>query len=155
MPKLLSKEAVTMLACLERRNAEIRELEHQLETEQAAVRVRDGQISDLSMQLKEWKKMADERLNKLAQLQAIIATMDTKAIETVKSQRDNIIQARDLKIVELSAELQRCLGWIDALIGKHPTRQVRVDLRDGRIFDRAVMGSINERSRDEEEEPRF
>lgn len=109
-----------VIAELDEARAQIKELERQLrkmgETAEAAELNHMHQRSQADTYRGYWEA---ERA-KVAQYQNIIATMDLKAVETATSALKSEIHRKNRDIETLREDLHRCLGWINAQVGKQP-----------------------------------
>lgn len=117
---LINIDAKALLGTLEERNTQIRELERQLAAKRREIDVISEKLGDEAARAE--KAQEDNRT-----LSAIIAALDANAMQKVKEECNKIIAAKNVELIEVKAELQRCLGWIDAHTGKHPTMGLATD----------------------------
>lgn len=118
----IDKGVEGLLANIDQRCAQIRELEREVEKLEATIRVRDNQIKGLQeLQAMTFNQSKEER-DKVAKLNAILAGMDDKAVKAIETKLGAVIVGKDREIADLRSQLARAEGWIDALIGNHPTR---------------------------------
>lgn len=155
----VDKGTASLLASLEERGAQIRELERETDAQAQEIerlnRLMAEQTNRHTFTLENarrdtasYRELYEKTTAQLAQVQGIIATMDTKAIERVRLDHKNEIARRDQQIDRLKEDVHRALGWIASKYDQHPMLW-SVRPNDREPFNRVVT-KPPERDQDEE-----
>lgn len=109
-----------VLAVLEERTKVIKDQQLRIASLQHEIDLRDSTIRSLKTSNEDYQKAMHEGLAKIAQLNGIIATMDTKAIEKERQRSSEELKRKDQEIERLKEDVHRALGWIAAQRSEHP-----------------------------------
>lgn len=113
-------DAKTIIAELEERSTQIKELEREVEAQAGELARQKARIESIATERDDFKSYWESALQGNSHLQKIIASLDVNAIAQVHKEHTYLIADKDGEIRQLREDLHRCLGWIDARLDKHP-----------------------------------
>lgn len=129
-------EARDIFRVMEERAARIEMLEKETEAQAEEIKRLNGVVATANATAKDYRQFWEDECDKTHRLQAIIATMDDKAVKAAERHYAAELSKKDQQIERLKEDVHRALGWIAGQRGEHPIHW------SARPQDRVMTGRV-------------
>ncbi len=118
--RIISREARGLIAALDERGNQIRELERQIETQATLLAEKDRQIAYMRQQSDDFQAHWERALTENGKLKALIPTLDGTADRKAREIAEATVRVREGQLSDMVETIAYLRGWCAKSLGREP-----------------------------------